>query len=210
MTNPKPSHPATASRLAGPSAQRNGQAVTRGWKRPAAAVLALTIAGSVGVWRTVAASAATSSSIQKSKTTVIYAFGIGPSGDSLIPVPGTTPGVVSEGDEAIINDQLTSTHAIRGGYPIIGYDSGTCTFTRVTPDGQGKGSRFNKVFENCTATAALPNGDITVQGIISSKSGKPQPATLAVTGGTGRYDGAHGSVRVAFGSQFETFTIALQ
>jgi hypothetical protein len=189
---------------------RKAQARRGVWRRPAAAVVVLTTAAAVCVGGTLAASAATSPSIPKTTTTVVYAFGIGPSADSLIPAPGTRPGVVSEGDEAIINDQLTSTQAVRGGYPIIGYDSGTCTFTRVSPDGQGKGSRFNRVFENCTATAALPHGDITVEGVISSQSGQLQPATLAVTGGTGDYDGAHGSVRVTFGSQFETFTIALQ
>jgi hypothetical protein len=152
-------------------------------------------------------------------TTVVYAFSINPSADALIPAPGTTPGVVSEGDESIINDQLTSTHlaghGASSGYPIIGYDSGTCTFTRVAPDGQTGGSPFNSTLESCAATAVLPNGTVTAQGIITTKSGVPQPATLSVTGGTGAFASAHGVVKVTFGShfegqQYETFSIVMQ
>ena len=73
-------------------------------------------------------------------TKVVYAFAISPSWVGLIPAPGTTPGKVSEGDESIINDQLTSDHlsghGASSGYPVIGYDSGTCIYTRVSPDGQ--------------------------------------------------------------------------
>ena len=149
----------------------------------------------------------------------MYAFDINPSADELIAAPGTTPGVVSEGDQSIINDQLTSTHlaghAASAGYPIIGYDSGTCTFTRVAPDGQPSSSPFNNTLENCVATAVLPNGSITAQGVITTDSGTPQPATLAVTGGTGSFEGARGIVKVTFGAQFEgrqfeQFTITLQ
>ena len=85
------------------------------------------------------------------RTTTVYAFDINPSTDELIPAPGTPPGVISEGDESIINDQLTSTHlaghGASAGYPIVGYDSGTCTFTRVSPDGQPSNSAFDTTLE---------------------------------------------------------------
>jgi len=160
-----------------------------------------------------------SATLTAARTTTVYAFDINPSSDELIPAPGTTPGVISEGDEAIINDQLTSTHLAghgpSAGYPIIGYDSGTCTFTRVSPDGQPSHSAFDTTLESCVATAFLPNGSITAQGIITIRSGTPQPATLAVTGGTGSFNGANGTVRVRFGAQYQgqpykTFTITVQ
>jgi hypothetical protein len=153
------------------------------------------------------------------RTTTVYAFDINPSTDELIPAPGTPPGVISEGDESIINDQLTSTHLVghgaSAGYPIIGYDSGTCTFTRVSPDSQPSNSAFDTTLEDCAVTAFLPNGSITVQGVITTRSGAPQPATLAVTGGTGSFNGANGTLRVTFGSQYQgqqykTLTITVQ
>jgi hypothetical protein len=182
------------------------KATTMARKFPAAGLLAITVLGSLAAARFGVGWAAAS----PSKTMVVYAFNINPSRDDLIPARGTRAGVVSEGDVAIINDQLTSTHFIKGGYPIIGYDSGTCTFTRIAPDGQGKGSPNDNVVENCVATATLPHGTVTVEGTIVSKSGTPEPATLAVTGGTGSHDGAHGIVKVKFGAKFDTFTIVLQ
>jgi hypothetical protein len=148
------------------------------------------------------------------RATTVYAFDINPSTDELIPAPGTTPGVISEGDESIINDQLTSTHlaghGASAGYPIIGYDSGTCTFTRVSPDGQPSDSAFDTTLEYCVATAFLPNGSITAQGVITIRSGTPQPATLAVTGSTGSFNRANGTVRVTFGQHYKTLTITVQ
>jgi hypothetical protein len=152
-------------------------------------------------------------------TKVVYAFAISPSSVGLIPAPGTTPGTVSEGDESIINDQLTSNHlsghGASSGYPVIGYDSGTCIYTRVSPDGQSGGSPFNDTLEHCDATAVLSDGSIAAQGIITTKSRTPQPATFVITGGTGRYEDDHGSILITFGSHFEgqsfeKFAITLQ
>ena len=63
------------------------------------------------------------------------------------------------------------------------------------------------MLKDCVATAALPKGDLTAQGIVTSKSGAPQPSTLVVTGGTGSYLDAHGTVKVSFGKQYDTLTI---
>jgi hypothetical protein len=158
--------------------------------------------GAYGLSPATFASASPTQANPSTSTIVVNAFGINQSSASLIPAPGTTPGVVSVGDESIINDQLTSTHATNGNYPIVGYDSGTCTYTRVLPDHQA--------LESCIATGVLPFGSITTQGIVASVSGVPEPATFAVTGGTGGFVGAHGTVTISFGSEFETFTIVLQ
>ena len=85
-----------------------------------------------------------------------------------------------------------------------------CTFTRVSPDGQGKGSPFNGVLENCIATAVLPKCSLTIQGVIMIKAGADEPATLAVTSGTGIDDGARGIVDAIYGKQFATYTIVLE
>jgi hypothetical protein len=188
--------------------------------RLGAIVTALALFATFGAPSISWASKPTTRSVTTSVTTkVVYAFAISPSSVGLIPAPGTTPGTVSEGDESIINDQLTSDHlsghGASSGYPIIGYDSGTCIYTRVSPDGQSGGSPFNNTLEHCAATAVLSNGSIAAQGIITTESGTPQPATLVITGGTGRFVGVHGTIMVTFGAhyqgqEFETFTITLQ
>jgi hypothetical protein len=176
-----------------------------GWRR-ALLIGAVAIGGLVLGWLGASspsyASGSTPASIRSTKTTVVYAFDINKPADELIAAPGTKPGVVSEGDVAIINDQLTVTHAVKGGYRIIGYVSGSCTYTRV--------SAGKRAIENCVATAVLPKGSITAEGVVKSTAMVPQPALLAVTGGTGGFVAAKGTVKVTFGEKFETLTFGLQ
>jgi hypothetical protein len=171
-----------------------------------AGLLVVTAAVSFATWGTGGASGAEG----HLRKLTVYGFDINKPADELIPAPGTTPGVVSVGDTAIINDQLTSTTLVNKGYPIIGFASGTCAFTRVSPDGQGKGSPFNGTYSNCVVTAALPRGSLTVQGVLKWSSTTPQTGTIAVTGGTGGYTGAKGTVALKFGAQFVTITFVLQ
>jgi len=49
-----------------------------------------------------------------------------------------------------------------------------------------------------------------VQGILSFHGQQPQPATLAVTGGTGRYTGAAGTVQVGFARNHKILTFRLR
>ena len=44
--------------------------------------------------------------------------------------------------------------------------------------------------QRVSVTASWKNGAITVQGVIPFRSQQPEPAVLAVTSGTGRFDGA--------------------
>jgi len=111
---------------------------------------------------------------------------------------------------SIINDQLTTTQKSQGGYPIIGYAAGTCTYTRVSPDGQAKGSPYNSTLESCAVTGVLPHGSITADGVITTKSGAPQDATFIATGGTGSFARMQGTIKVTFRSNFDVFTIVLQ
>jgi hypothetical protein len=79
------------------------------------------------------AAAAPGGSAPGQRTLTYYAFDInnGTTDPGFIPAPGTSPKVFSQGDELIINDQLTTTHQVNGGYPIVGHDAGVCTLTRI-------------------------------------------------------------------------------
>jgi len=119
---------------------------------------------------------------------------------------GTT---VRPGAVAVVDDQLTSTRRTHGSYPVIGYDAGTCVYTRVSPDGQPAGSPNDTTLAQCTATAVLPGGSVTASGVVRGGPGARRPATMAVSGGTGRYARTTGVVLVQFGPQFDTYTFEL-
>jgi hypothetical protein len=140
------------------------------------------------------------------RTLTYYAFDInnGTTDPGLIPVPGTNPNVFSQGDELIINDQITSTHKAKAGYPIVGHDSGVCTLTRI-PEKYAE-----QTLADCVVTAVLKGGALTVQGVVQFKSQQPQAATLAITGGTGRFAGAEGTVRVTFTKAYKILAFRLR
>jgi len=140
------------------------------------------------------------------KTLTYYAFDInGTRADpGFVPVPGTGPKVFAQGDELIINDQLTTTHLVNGGYPIVGRDAGVCTLTRIPEP------HADQTLADCVVTAVWQGGSLTLQGVVSFRSKQPEPAVLAVTGGTGRFDGASGTVGVSFTKNFKILTIRLR
>src|SRR6266851_7577534 len=140
------------------------------------------------------------------RTLTYYAFDInnGTTDPGFIPAPGTNPKVFAQGDELIINDQLTTTHQVGGGYPIVGHDAGVCTLTRIPEQ------HADQTLANCVVTAVWNNGSLTVQGVVGFKSRQPEPAVFAVTGGTGRFDGAAGTLGVSFTKKFKILTIKLK
>jgi hypothetical protein len=165
-----------------------------------AAGAALAACGTIGV-----AAATPVSAARAAKTLRYYAFDInnGATDPGFIPAPGTNPKVFSQGDELIINDQLTTTHRAQGGYPIVGHDAGVCTLTRIP-------EKFaEQTLANCVVTAVWKNGSLTVQGVVRFKSQQPQPAVLAVTGGTGRFDRAAGTVAVSVTKNFKILSFTL-
>src|SRR3954471_24572701 len=82
----------------------------------------------------------------------------------------------SLGDEIVSHDVIFSTSGKR-----VGYDAQTCMITSLRPPQLG-----------CSLVFALPGGTITGQYI-----GAPPPRKLAaITGGTGRYVGAKGTIEV--------------
>jgi hypothetical protein len=68
-----------------------------------------------------------------------------------------------------------------------GYDRGVCTFI--------KGGLL------CTIQVQLSRGTLTAQGIVPERSNK---TPIAITGGTGAYDGARGTALVTDTSQNQT------
>ena len=82
----------------------------------------------------------------------------------------------SLGDEIVSHDIVFSKSGKR-----VGYDAQTCTITNLRPLQLG-----------CSLVFALPGGMITGQYI-----GAPPPHKLvAITGGTGKYVGARGTIEV--------------
>ena len=167
-----------------------------------AASAALAAAGAIGV----AAAAPSSNAAPAVKTLKYFAFDINNSTNDpgFVPVPGTNPSVFSQGDELIINDQITVTHKSGSGYPIVGYDSGVCTLTRV-PE-----KNAEQTLGNCVVTAVWKHGSLTLQGVVHFKKQQPESAVLAVTGGTGSYDGASGVLDVSFTASHKILTIKLK
>jgi hypothetical protein len=171
------------------------------WAAVIAAAVALAACGTPAV-----AGVAPGGSARAVKTLTYYAFDVnnGPTDPGFIPAPGTNPKIFSQGDELIINDQLTTTHQVNGGYPIVGHDAGVCTLTRIPQ------KHAEQTLANCVVTAVWNNGSLTVQGVIRFQSRQPEPAVLPVTGGTGRFDGAAGTAGVSFTKNFKILTIKLK
>jgi hypothetical protein len=187
-----------------------------GVKRPARTTArwaaAITAAAALAACGTpVVPAAAAGGSASGQKTLTYYAFDInnGTTDPGFIPAPGTSPKVFAQGDELIINDQLTTTHQVNGGYPIVGHDAGVCTLTRI-PQTRIPQRHANQTLANCVVTAVWNNGSLTVQGVVAFKSRQPESAVFAVTGGTGRFDGAAGTLGVSFTKNFKILTIRLK
>jgi hypothetical protein len=174
---------------------------TARWAAVITAAAALAACGTPRV-----AAAAPSGFAPGQKTLTYYAFDInnGTTDPGFIPVPGTSPRVFAQGDELIINDQLTTTRKVNGGYPIVGHDAGVCTLTRI-PE-----KHAEQTLASCVVTAVWNNASLTVQGVIRFRSKQPEPAVFAITGGTGRFDGAAGTLGVSFTKNFKILTIKLK
>jgi Dirigent-like protein len=188
---------ARAQRLAGTAAR---------WAAVLAAAAALAACGTPRV-----AAATPGGSAPGPRTLTYYAFDInnGTTDPGFVPVPGTNPKVFAQGDELIINDQLTTTRQVNGGYPIVGHDSGVCTLTRI-PQQRVPQKHADQTLANCVVTAVWNNGSLTVQGVVAFKSQQPESAEFAVTGGTGRFDGAAGTLGVSFTKNFKILTVKLK
>ncbi|MFD0381153.1 hypothetical protein [Streptomyces sp. NPDC127112] len=89
-----------------------------------------------------------------------------------------TPGSVSQGDQVVVRSDLFDE-----AHNKVGETHGTCTTTRGGPDEA----------EQCVVTYVLPGGQLTVQGMYFNYLDQG-PFDNAITGGTGEYKKARGSV----------------
>ena len=168
---------------------------------------ALMACGTAGVAAAATATTGTGTgTTAAAKTFQYYGFDINNGGTDpgFISAPGTNPAAFAQGDELIINDQVTTTHLVKGGYPIVGFDSGVCTLTRI-PE-----KNAEQTIGDCVATVVLKGGSLTVQGAIRFQAKQPEAGTLAVTGGTGSYDGVTGQVGVAFTENYKILAFRLK
>jgi hypothetical protein len=85
------------------------------------------------------------------------------------------------GDQFIFRNDLS-----RAGKK-VGIDGGVCTLVGLEP--------MVSATLQCVATAELPRGQITVQGLATFTDG-PSTFELAITGGTGRFREAHGVLTI--------------
>ena len=90
----------------------------------------------------------------------------------------------SRGDEFVISDVL-----LRRGRE-VGVSGAVCTVTEAVPP-------YDVLTLHCVGTLSLRGGQITTQGLVELQGpDDPGPFTLAITGGTGRYRGAAGELRL--------------
>ncbi|ROQ24594.1 hypothetical protein EDD98_7205 [Streptomyces sp. PanSC19] len=93
-----------------------------------------------------------------------------------------TPGTVSQGDRVVVRSVLKDQDG-----DVVGETNGTCTTTR------GGDPAVVEEAEQCITTYTLPAGQLTVQGMYYDYIAQG-PFDNAITGGTGAYDKARGSV----------------
>ncbi|MEU3606239.1 hypothetical protein AB0E83_12405 [Streptomyces sp. NPDC035033] len=89
-----------------------------------------------------------------------------------------TPGTVSQGDRVVVRSVL-----LDEAHNKVGETHGSCTTTRGGADEA----------EQCLVTYVLPDGQLTTQGVYFDYIDQG-PFDAAITGGTGKYEKARGSV----------------
>jgi hypothetical protein len=134
-----------------------------------AAIGAVLVLGAMAAGTTLSVASAGGDEVElrfRAKTTEQTFLDLGEKGDSL-------------GDQFVFHDVL------RQAGERVGHDGGVCTITSVAASQA-----------QCLVTAWLSEGQITVQGLIAPTGEFPERFVFAVTGGTGRYEGASGEVHV--------------
>ncbi|WP_407838671.1 hypothetical protein ACE1OC_23545 [Streptomyces sp. DSM 116496] len=112
--------------------------------------------------------------------------------------PVNPGGAAAQGDRTVFRSILFGKDGQQ-----VGETGGTCTTTRVDNGGA----------ETCAVTYTLPGGQITAQGMVFGHlvPGPPPAFDNAITGGTGKYDRARGSIHAETTAPGERrFTIDLE
>jgi hypothetical protein len=96
---------------------------------------------------------------------------------------------LSLGDRFVFSDDLSG--------DAVGTDGGDCVVVRLDPKDATE-TNLKAVTQQCVVTLSLPEGQITGQALITFTNTPTQPSfTVAITGGTGEFNTAHGEVQVA-------------
>jgi len=88
-----------------------------------------------------------------------------------------------------LGDDVVFSGDLRRGGERVGRVGVICTFTSAADP--------NMVQAQCPATADLPGGQITLSGLVTNR----ELRVLAITGGSGRYQGAEGEMHASFLSE---------
>ncbi len=152
--------------------------MSRSWK--AVVTVIAVLLGTVGLMSIAAASSSTSSTTSSTTSTTTKTIHvIEPKSAVFTFVDVGAPGP-SVGDYIVITSPFLSPAT----HQKVGSEAVVCTAVKATP---------NPPLQ-CVGTASFAGGDITLQGIFVSVTGKAN--VLAVTGGTGAYQTAAGTVTV--------------
>jgi hypothetical protein len=92
----------------------------------------------------------------------------------------------SVGDRFVFSDDV-----FRGGH-LVGISGGECIVVRLEPDPVPPGQEPTSATLNCVATIRLPEGQVTLQGLVTFSEEAGPSFVVAITGGTGAYRTAHG------------------
>jgi hypothetical protein len=115
----------------------------------------------------------------------------------------------SVGDRTTFAEDLFTPGPVEKRGARLGTDGGECVVTSVTKTKQGMEIVVSGVTTQCAATLALKGGQVTVQGLASYGWKARDTFTLAITGGTGSYTGARGTMTVTGSATATTSDLAL-
>jgi hypothetical protein len=152
--------------------------MARFWK--AGLIVAAVLVATVGLV-SIASASSSSNRTASSRTKTIQVL---QSGSGVFTTVDVGPADESIGDYVVINTPLLHPTS----HQQVGLESAVCTAIEAPP---GR--------EQCVTTASFPAGDITFQGVFVFEP--PKPFVLAITGGTGAYRTAHGTVTFSFPQQ---------
>jgi hypothetical protein len=96
----------------------------------------------------------------------------------------------SVGDRFVFGEDV-----FRGGHK-VGILGGECIVVRFAPDPVPPGQDPASATLNCVATVRLPEGQVTLQGLVTFSEEAGPSFDIAITGGTGAYRTAHGQATV--------------
>jgi hypothetical protein len=91
---------------------------------------------------------------------------------------------VDVGDQgASLGDEIVFSNKLLKGGKEVGHEGAVCTTVSL-----------ERQEAQCIATFSFQGGQITAQALV--RLGDPAPYAVAITGGTGKYEGAEGEIRV--------------